>query len=256
MPEANRAAIAAAVEAGVQVTLVTGRSYPFARPVAERLPDAVTLIVSNGAVERDRQGAVIDRRLLPRHVALEVLTMTPEFRHAAALIFDRLGERQMLYETMDWADPNRKGYWDRNRLHIDQCVPLEAGLDEDPIQVMFNGPVLQMRRLADLMGARDGGYALSLTEYEDRNFSLLDVNGQGATKAGALAAAAARLGLSREQVMAIGDNFNDEGMLAFAGCPVLMGNAVEPLKAHGWPITGGHDEAGVAQAIQRYILGG
>ena len=58
--DANREAIHEAVAAGIHVALVTGRSYPFARPVAEPLPDTVTLIVSNGAVERaiDRKSVV------------------------------------------------------------------------------------------------------------------------------------------------------------------------------------------------------
>ena len=54
--------------------------------------------------------------------------------------------------------------------------------------------------------------------------------------------------------MAIGDNFNDVEMLEFAGTPVVMANAVEPLKARGFHQTGGQDEAGVAQAIQRLVL--
>jgi hypothetical protein len=54
MPEQNRNAIHDAVSAGIHVALVTGRSYPFARPVADTLPDSVTLIVSNGAVDELR----------------------------------------------------------------------------------------------------------------------------------------------------------------------------------------------------------
>ena len=56
--------------------------------------------------------------------------------------------------------------------------------------------------------------------------------------------------------MAIGDNFNDLEMLEFAGTPVVMGNAVEPLKTRGFHQTGGQDEAGVAQAIHRLVLKG
>ena len=37
LPDANREAIHAAVAAGIHVALVTGRSYPFARPVADPL---------------------------------------------------------------------------------------------------------------------------------------------------------------------------------------------------------------------------
>ena len=54
--------------------------------------------------------------------------------------------------------------------------------------------------------------------------------------------------------MAIGDNFNDLEMLEFAGTPVVMANAVEPLKTRGWHVTGHQDEAGVAQAIHRLVL--
>jgi hypothetical protein len=56
--------------------------------------------------------------------------------------------------------------------------------------------------------------------------------------------------------MAIGDNFNDVEMLEFAGTAVVMGNAVEELHTRGWHITGHQDEAGVAQAIERFALGG
>jgi Cof subfamily protein (haloacid dehalogenase superfamily) len=254
MPDANREAIHEAVAAGIHVALVTGRSYPFARPIANSLPDSITLIVSNGAIERGTDGSTFARRLLDRSVAEAVLAATRLYRDAAALIFDRDAERQVVFETMDWEQPNRKGYWSRNRSLIDRCIPLEHALDEDPIQVMFNGGVEQMRALAAALddGARD--YAVSLTEYEHRDFSLIDVTSPLATKGRALAWRAAQLGIPRDQVMAVGDNFNDLEMLMFAGLPVVMANAVDGLKRRGWPVTGGQDEGGLAQAIRRYAL--
>ena len=54
--------------------------------------------------------------------------------------------------------------------------------------------------------------------------------------------------------MAIGDNLNDVGMLEFAGSPVLMGNAAPALRARPWPLTASHDDAGVADAIERFLL--
>src|SRR5918995_805225 len=114
MPDANREAIAEAVAAGIHVALGTGRSYPFARPVAEPLPESVTLIVSNGAVERSMDGRLLARRLLDRNVARDVLASTRPYRDAAALIFDRDDDRQVVFETMDWDHPTRKGYWRRN----------------------------------------------------------------------------------------------------------------------------------------------
>ena len=254
MPDANREAIHEAVAAGIHVALVTGRSYPFARPIADPLPPAVTLIVSNGAIERDTNGGTLARRLLDRDIARAVLDATQPFRDAAALIFDRDEERQVVFETMDWEQPNRKGYWSRNQSLIDRCVPLELALTEDPIQVMFNGAVEQMRALAVALDGTARNYAVSLTEYEHRDFSLIDITSPLATKGRALAWRAEQLGLSRDEVMAVGDNFNDLEMLMFAGVPVVMANAVEGLKTRGWYMTGGQDAAGLAQAIQRFAL--
>lgn len=254
LPEANLEAIHDAVAAGIHVALVTGRSYPFARPVAEPLPPAVTLIVSNGAVERDMTGAVLARRLLDRTVARRVLDGTRPYREAAALIFDRDRAGQVVFESMDWELPARKAYWLRNRGLIEQSIPLEEALVEDPIQVMFNGGVDAMEALARALRNGAGDYAVSLTEYRHRDFSLIDITAPAATKGRALAWRAEQLGLTRDEVMAVGDNFNDLEMLEFAGTPVVMANAVDGLKTRGWFVTGHQDEAGLAQAIRRFAL--
>lgn len=255
LPPDNAAAIHAAVAAGIHVALVTGRSYPFARPVADPLPPTITLIVSNGAVERAMDGSALAARLLDRHLAREVLDATRPFRDSAALIFDRPGERQMIYETMDWEHPQRKGYRARNAAHIAQVSMLEEALTEDPVQVMFNGGVAGMRQLAAALRDRARSCAVSLTEYEARDFSLVDVTSPHATKGKALAWRAAQLGLTRDQVMAVGDNCNDIEMLEFAGLPVVMENSVAALKNRGWAVTGHHDQSGVADAIWTFALG-
>jgi Cof subfamily protein (haloacid dehalogenase superfamily) len=254
MPAANRDAIHEAVARGIHVALVTGRSFPFARPVAEPLPAGITLIVSSGAVERTMDGATLARRLLARDVARALLARTRGHRDAAALIFDRDVDRQVVFETMDWEHPGRKGYWSKNRSLIHQCVPLEEALTEDPVQVMFNGGVDGMRVLAAELRRDAVDFAVSLTEYVHRDFSLIDVTAPTATKGRALAWRAEQLGLTRHHVMAIGDNLNDLEMLEYAGTPVVMANAVDGLKDRGWHVTGHQNEAGLAQAIRRFAL--
>ena len=253
-PQANREAIEEAVNAGVHVALVTGRSYPFARPVANGLPESLTLIVSNGAVERGMDGSTRARRLLDKNVARTVLDANAGHRAAAALVFDRDTHGQIVFETMDWTHPGRKGYWARNKSYIARSIPLEDALTEDPIQVMFNGGFRAMRQLAQEIRAQAHDVTVSLTEYVDRDFSLVDITNRVATKGHALGSCARALGVAPEHVMAIGDNFNDLEMLEFAGTPVVMGNAVEPLKTRGFHETGSQDDAGVAQAIHRFVL--
>jgi hypothetical protein len=255
VPAANADAVRAALEAGLHVVLVTGRSYPFARLAADGLPDEVTLIVSNGALERRMDGRTVARRLLPRGTARRVLESTKAFRHHSAVLFDRDAEGHVVAERMDWDHPHRRRYWEGRRHFIGHAAPLESALTEDPIQVMFNGDVGTMREvLATMHGVAH--VAVCLTEYERRDFSLVDVTAPAATKAHALASSAASLGLESREVMAIGDNFNDVEMLEFAGVPVVMGNAVDGLRGRGWHETATHDEAGVALAIHRFALDG
>jgi len=254
LPDANRRAVHAAVEAGIHVAIVTGRSFPFARPAVEGLPPSVSLIVSSGAVERAMDGSTVARRLLDRDAARSVLEATVDHRTCAALVFDRDHADQIVYESMDWSLPGRKSYFARNRSLISQSIPLERALVEDPIQVFFSGRVHHMRELYKSVHGFDGGVSVSLTEYERRDFSLVDVTDKAATKGRALEWRAHQLGLDRSEVMAIGDNFNDLEMLTYAGLPVVMENAVPELLMRGWAKTGHQDAGGAATAIRRYAL--
>ncbi len=256
VPAANRDAIRRATDAGVEVALVTGRRFDFARPVVEQIDAPLTLIVSGGALVKSRDGRTLARHLLPARVALSVVEATRDFRDATAVVFDRPHAAQVVHERLDIRDSHRRAYFERNRDAIAEVVPLESALVEDPIQVMFSGSVTRMRELADLVRALEvsGSVALAVTEYERRDFSLVDVNRAGCTKGATLAEWVARQGLTPAEVMAVGDNFNDREMLEFAGLAVVMGNAVEPLKQLGWPVTLDNDHGGVAAAIERFVL--
>ena len=125
-----------------------------------------------------------------------------------------------------------------------------------PIQIMLNGSLARMREATEEL--RSGPVAseinVEVTEYGFRDFTLVDVMAAGCSKAVALRTWAADLGITPEEIMAVGDNLNDLGMLEMAGTPVVMGNAVEPLKERGWHMTGTHDEAGLADAIRKLAL--
>jgi len=256
--ERNSETIAEAAARGIEIVLVTGRRFDFALPIANALPCDLHLIVNNGALAKSRNGTTHLRYMLPAETARQVLAATPEFRGSAAVIFDRPGARQVILERVDWDDPFRGGYFRRNREYIAEVEPLSDCLSggEDPIQVMYAGNCAPMRAamksLEALSRARD--FTLALTEYEGRDFSILDVLRRDVTKGKALAEWTRQRGFAREHVLAIGDNWNDRQMLEFAGSPVLMGNCIAELKACGWPITLSNDEDGVAAAIWDYAL--
>jgi Cof subfamily protein (haloacid dehalogenase superfamily) len=257
LPDAHREALSEAHACGISIVLVTGRSFHFAQPVAKLLSIPPTLVCNNGALVKNEAGETVMRHLLPRDAARGVLADTRRYEDSVAIIFDRPDERQIVFERMDWSHPNRRGYYEQNRSFITQAtVPLAEMLTEDPIQVMFNGSVAPMRELAAALRALPVAdqCAIALTEYEHRDFSLVDVNGAGCCKGATLARWIRSRGLAPDDVMAVGDNLNDLEMLDFAGTAVIMGNASERLKQRGYLITGTNDEGGLASAIRRYAL--
>jgi hydroxymethylpyrimidine pyrophosphatase-like HAD family hydrolase len=93
------------------------------------------------------------------------------------------------------------------------------------------------------------------TEYPVRDLSIVDVLNKDCSKGHALQRWAEHRGIPRDQVMAIGDNYNDIEMLAFAGYPVIMGNASEDLRGRGWKVTLPNDQNGVAAALEPVLSG-
>jgi Cof subfamily protein (haloacid dehalogenase superfamily) len=258
LSEANRSAIAEATRRGIEVALVTGRRYDFAMPIARQIDAPLTMIVSNGAIIRTQAGQTHLRHLLPRRTAANVLQLAESWRSAAAIIFDRPRENQVMVESFDFTDPNRRAYYLRYRESFGLANPLESCLTEDPIQVMFAGQVAPMREAEAALRAagRAEDFYMALTVYPSRDFAMIDVLHPACSKGDSLAEWAALRGLSREQVMAVGDNHNDVEMLSFAGIPVVMGNCVPELKNFGWHQTGTNDEDGVASAIEQFALRG
>jgi Cof subfamily protein (haloacid dehalogenase superfamily) len=256
LPRENLRAIEEAASRGIHIAIVTGRSFFFATPAVRELPDPLTLVVHNGAIVRTRGGRTLMRRLMAREVALEVLAATGEWRDGAVVIFDRPLAGQMVYDRLDWSHPNRSGFRARNIEIIEQVAALEDAITEDPIQVAFNGEVRAMRDLVTRLAshAACAELSVSLTEYPRRDFSLVDVCAPVTTKGTGLAALAAHLGVAREEVMAVGDNFNDREMLEWAGVGVVMGNAAPELLEGGYARTATNDEAGLARAIRDFAL--
>jgi len=257
LSSANAQAIADAAARGVEIVIVTGRRYDAARAAISGLACETHMIVSNGALMKSPAGETEYRQLLPVKTARQVLDATAEFRSCAGVIFDRPFAGQIIFERIDWEGPFIGAYLRRHRDQVAEVEPLTACLDgEDPIEVLYLDDCARIERakktLEALPSAND--FTLALTEYPQRNFSMLDVLRRGVNKGAALAEWTRARGIPRQNVMALGDNWNDREMLEFAGLPVVMGNAVPELKSLGWRVTLSNNESGVAEAIQEHVL--
>ena len=254
---ADMSALQRARESGVEVLLVTGRRHDFALPIAKQLGFDLWLISSNGAITRSLQGETFYRDLLPAATCRDLCQSMVQFRGNAVLTFDKRGKGAIVLEHMDELENSIRRWLEKNLEYIDFVVPVEESLVTDPVQAMFCGPISRMHQaLAALQACHLASEITVLrTEYPARDLSIIDVLNKDCSKGHALERWAHHRGIPREQVMAIGDNYNDIEMLAFAGYPVIMGNASEDLRGRGWKVTLPNDQNGVAAALEPVLSG-
>ena len=251
--EKDLQALRRANQQGIEVILVTGRRHAFALPIAQQLGFDFWLISSNGAVTRSLQGEAFHRDLVPATTCLQLCAAMQEFRGNMVVTFDKESKGALVLERMDELTGSIRHWLEKNMQYIEFVVPIENALVADPVQAMFCGTISRMQaavRTLESDQIRDQ-ITVVRTEYPARDLCIVDVLNRHCSKGHALERWANYRGIPREQVMAIGDNFNDLEMLAFAGAPFIMGNACEELKSRGWPVTSCNDENGVADAVEQ-----
>ena len=259
----NRRALLDAEDAGMHVVIATGRRHQYAAPVLKQLDLLPTTIMisSNGSVVRRLNGELLDRTLLPIDSARALVGALRRFGQTMVFTFDRSDGPELVVESMAALNEKIAVWVAANRSEMAEMVPLERALDDGvpPIQGMLCGGIAQIRAAQHgLEGTAVAvGITMHRTEYPDKDLGILDLLPPRCSKAHALDGVARSLGLEATQVMAIGDNFNDQSMLEYAGHPVLMGNAGDEMqelaRRRSWTVTHANDDDGVAVTLEPVI---
>jgi hypothetical protein len=250
----------------VLVTIATGRRFRDGRPVGLDLELNAPLVTHNGALIKYADSLkTVAASLLPTKTVMEVLRVGNGFGGDALVSADPHGKGTLLYDRV--ADDNipfqRYIRWSEMLhgddayeaiSHVDSLEDIIA--DHEVIHVSFSGTCVRMEEMIDVLKNELGETATVLpTIYPRRDFTLIDILPSDASKGRGVEKLALLNGLNAENVMTIGDNFNDLEMLEFAGTPVVMGNADPSLLERGeFYTTVTNDENGVAAAIEQFIL--
>jgi Cof subfamily protein (haloacid dehalogenase superfamily) len=267
--QANQAALQRARESGAQIVIATGRRHSYAMKVlrtASMQPDDIVLS-SNGSVARTVAGDLIFRDTMPLETAQWLCGEIGEFRNAFVLTFDTFGPHgedipgALVLEELDELHGSIGKWMDANAPYIRRVVPIEdalTGEDTLPIQAMLCGTMDRMERaMAQLATTHVDRVSLHRTEYPGRDLCIVDILPRGCSKGSGLIRLLELQGMSSQDLMAIGDNWNDLPMLELARWPVLMGNAPDTLRTlaeqQGWPVTVHHDKDGVSEALGMYF---
>lgn len=268
----NRKALQRARDAGIEVAICTGRRHSFALRAVRRLalPADSIVISSNGAVTRTIGGDLLWRSTIPLAVARRICSDLSEFRNGLVLTFDMLGTHgqdvagALVLEELDHLHSSIQSWMEVNAMSIRRVVPIEQIFADpaatEPIQAMFCGSLQRIRRLEQIVReSLCDDVDTFRTEYPGRDLCILDILPKGKSKGAALLQLASARGVAPGQILAIGDNWNDEPMLRVAGHSVVMANAPQDLRSHAlaqhWQIGAAGDEDGVAIAVEAALAG-
>jgi Cof subfamily protein (haloacid dehalogenase superfamily) len=240
------AAVKAATATGVTVVLATGRMFKSSLRYAQPLGLTGPIINYQGAVVREvASGNIWYRCELTVPMQQRVLALAePKDWHVNAYVDEGVYTAR--------ARPEADLYARIAMVPYEVVGPLSKWVHQDSTKMVLveldSAKVAgRMAELSDWMGAM-GRVTRSLDWF-------VEVVNPQVSKSRALAMVAERLGIRQTEVCAIGDNLNDEDMVSWAGLGVAMGNAPEALKTVAKYITGPIGEAGVAQVIERFVIG-
>ena len=262
--EGNIEAIRKAQQLGVKFAIVTGRSYDGVKPIADEFNLDCEYILMNGAEYRDKDGNILENITIDKEkvkVIMEVMgeedlcielftnvgTLTSDYEKVKASIEDRV--RSLNPES---SDDEIQGFLNefigRRKITIFNSINelMDEKIDIYKI-ITFNKDIELIKSVKEKLKKLPG---LSVVSTFDNDIEVSDIKAQ---KGLILAKVAEKMGLQRDEVMPIGDSFNDYSMFTEFKTACAMGNAIPEIKELAEFITDTNDNDGVAKAIYRAL---
>ncbi|MEA4939612.1 MAG: Cof-type HAD-IIB family hydrolase [Christensenella sp.] len=240
----NIAAIQKAKEAGLVVTLATGRGCIATKPIWQQTNLHGSSIQYGGAMIVDIDSGRIEKlHALDPAVIRDVLDFAAEQDVPAQIYVDET-------VILEQIKPSSKGYIGRHNLPyiIDPDIRKKDFRNVPKILAFASNG--REEALFETFRERFG----SVAQVSRSNPVFIEINCLGVTKASALEELSGQLGIDRSEVCALGDNFLDREMIEWAGLGVCMEDGAEEVKAVADLIVPPCDEDGVAYFIEHYAL--
>lgn len=243
-------------EQGVFLIPATGRTYGGCRGVLEGLQGIPYVITCNGAGIYDWQTKQCVYRdcmeledYLPLLAELDQLSLMADsfvdggaYMNAAKKpMIERLNVNQ---ETKDYIYSSRTIVKDQVATLKERGIPVEKltvnFMEDEKGQRIDYEQAWEILRKYPAFNPVSGG------------MKNIEVTKRGVSKKTGLAWVGKQLGVSPEEMMALGDSGNDVDMLRYAGLGIAMGNAEEMAVEAADETTGSNTENGIAMALKKH----
>jgi Cof subfamily protein (haloacid dehalogenase superfamily) len=251
-----REAVRGALAAGALVTLATGRWFRSAQPIAAELGLELPIVLHNGALVKDSlTGEVLDHCHLPRDLAARAIEVIR--RHGCQpIVYENAFEGELMVAGPAELDsPAAARYLSTKDVALRRISLDDLILAADPLQLVAADDAARADPLiADLARGPWRTVTSMSTLVPDARF--VEILSPTCSKTAAIRRLAARYGVGMEEVVAVGDNFNDLDIIEAAGLGIAMGNAPPEVRARADWVAPTVEQDGLAVAIERFVLAG
>jgi hydroxymethylpyrimidine pyrophosphatase-like HAD family hydrolase len=269
----NRRAIERVREAGIRVTVCTGRGFVECERFLSVIGQKDPVIVAGGSIlSCPTTRRTIHRFAIDQSVVMRAVERLLGHGHAVLVLKDPVeaGYDYLVVQGDQNHPIDPVTTWWFREMNVKARFARSLSEDEHPehtVRFGICGPDVLLGPIGeDLLGHIGDDIhlhnfpAVVAPEHtrltgEGRRYHILEVFSRDANKWTALSWLGATHGVTPDRIVAIGDEVNDEAMLRGAGLGIAMGNGVERAKRAAKRVTLRHDEDGVAYAIDR-VLGG
>ncbi|KXT84299.1 sugar-phosphatase [Streptococcus panodentis] len=241
-------AIQDAKAAGVKIVIATGRPIAGVQKLLEELrlrePDNYVITFNGGLVQDTATGQELIKETLSYEDYLELEFLSRKLNvHMHAISKDGIYTANR--------NIGRYTVYEANLVHMPVFYRTpEEMADKEIVKVMYiDEPEILDAAIARLPQELYDSYTL----VKSAPF-YLEIVKKNVNKGAAVLHLAEKLGLTKDQTMAIGDEENDRAMLEAVGHPVVMENGRPELKKMAEYITKSNEESGVAHAIREWVL--
>ncbi len=241
------AALREAEYAGCVVVAATSRSPQAARWVLESAGLESVLIACNGALiwnpKREEQQY---HEALHGHLAAQILEEVRKEDRGAIACVDVLNRSYADLVDAEMLSPGRLAILPEHLESFDK-------LFSKPItRLSLLGAAGRMQHIASVVADRFWKTRMIGMFLDDP--TTIQIVHPLADKGIALQRIAGRMGLHRDEVMAVGGYANDQGMMDWAGFSVSMGDGIRAVRVLANAVVPSREQNGVVKAIQDYVL--
>ena len=263
--EENAQAIKKAIDHGIKFVVATGRSYEAASKPLQAVGIIEPIISLNGAFLLLKSREITRKAPLDTEVCKQVLEVCQEedmyiefFTSDGIYSGSREHFQEVLVDIMKSANPNISEDEIRKKADLRfQAEPVEFIDDYMEVFSIQNLEIYKIlafshdkAKLANARKRLEFEAGIAITSSGEIN---LEFNHPNAQKGIALKYLANSMGIDMQDVMALGDNWNDASMLQMAGRGVAMANAAEGIQELCEYTTRSNIEHGVAVAIEEML---